>query len=266
MGELGLNKIFGALLATALGIMFLMQLPNVVFASGTGGHHGDEHGEPTTLSEQMCANFHYCVEVAEAAGAGAGAAEEVFDLGAALASADLSRGERLFASQCSTCHTITQGGANGTGPNLYNTVGAHKAHMPGFGYSGAMTNAEGNWTYENLNAWLNNPGAYLRGTSMSFAGIRRDTDRAAVIAYLAANTVSPPPFPEPLPAAEEGGEDAAPAEGEAAEGEAVPADGTAVPAEGEAAEAAPAAEEDAAPAEAPEAPAEEAPAEEAPTE
>ena len=31
MGELGLNKIFGALLATALGLMALMQLPGLVF-------------------------------------------------------------------------------------------------------------------------------------------------------------------------------------------------------------------------------------------
>lgn len=258
MGELGLNKIFGALLATALGIMFLMQLPNVVFASGAG-HHDDEHAEATTLSEQMCHKFHYCVEIAEVAGAGA--VEEVFDLGAALASADLSRGERLFASQCSTCHTINAGGANGTGPNLHNTVGADKAHIAGFAYSGALSNAEGSWTYENLNDWINNPGAYVRGTSMSFAGIRRDTDRAAVIAYLAANTENAPAFPEPLPAAEEAGEEAAPAEGEVVEGEAAPAEDAAVPAEGE---AAPAVEGEAAPAE--EAPAEEAPAEEAPAE
>ncbi|AXE63265.1 hypothetical protein BBF93_02805 [Hyphomonas sp. CACIAM 19H1] len=257
MGELGLNKIFGALLASALGIMFLMQLPNVVFASGAG-HHGDEHGEAASLSEQMCQKFHYCVEVAEAAGAGAAAAEEVFDLGAALASADLTRGERLFASQCSTCHTINQGGANGTGPNLYNTVGADKAHIPGFAYSGAMNNAEGTWTYENLDEWIKNPAAYLRGTSMSFAGIRRDNDRAAVIAYLAANTANPPAFPEPLPVADED-INAVPSDGELIDGEAVPVEGAVVPAEGEAAPA----EEGAAPAEAPvePAPVEEAPAE-----
>lgn len=251
MGELGLNKILGALLASALGIMFLMQLPNVVFASGAG-HHGDEHGEAASLSEQMCQKFHYCVEVAEAAGAGAAAAEEVFDLGAALASADLTRGERLFASQCSTCHTINQGGANGTGPNLYNTVGAHKAHMPGFAYSGAMANAEGSWTYENLDEWIKNPGAYLRGTSMSFAGIRRDNDRAAVIAYLAANTENAPAFPEPLPAADEAGDVAVPTDGELVDGEAVPVEGAVVPAEGEAAPA--------------EAPVEPVPADEAPAE
>lgn len=256
MGELGLNKIIGAVLASALGIMFLMQLPNLVFASGAA-HHGDE-AEAATLSEKMCQQFHYCVEVAEAAGAGAAAAEEIFDLGAALASADLSRGERLFASQCSTCHTINAGGANGTGPNLHNTVGADKAHIAGFAYSGALSNAEGSWTYENLNEWINNPAAYVRGTSMSFAGIRRDADRAAVIAYLAANTENAPAFPEPLPVAAEGEIDAVPSEGELIDGEAVPVEGAVVPAEGEAAPAA--AEEGAVPAE--EAPAtQEAPAE-----
>ncbi len=230
MGELGLNKIMGALLATALFIMALMTLPSLVFA-GSGGHHGDDHGEEQTLSQKMCAQFHYCVEIAEAASAG-GEAEEVFDLGAALLLADIARGERTFAGQCSTCHTITPGGANGTGPNLHNTVGADKAHIAGFNYSGALSNAEGNWSYENLDAWLKSPAGYLRGTSMSFAGIKRDADRVNVIAYLAANTEGAPPFPEPMAIA-------APVEDETlpAEGETVPADAATEPAEGEAAPA-----------------------------
>ena len=195
MGELGLNKIIGALLATALAMMALIELPNIVFSS-SGGHYGDE--EPATMTERMCGQFSYCIEIAEAAGAGADAVAEVFDLGAALLNADLARGERVYAGQCATCHTVAQGGANGTGPNLYDTVGASKAHIAGFNYSAALSNAEGDWTYENLDAWLTNPAAYIRGTSMSFAGIRRDPDRAAVIAYLAANTANPPPFPAPL--------------------------------------------------------------------
>ncbi len=225
MGELGLNKIMGALLATALGMMALATLPSLVFA-GTGGH-GDDHAEPVTLSEQMCAKFHYCVEIAEAGSAG-GADETVFDLGAALLLADVSRGERTFAGQCSTCHTIAPGGANGTGPNLHNTVGADKAHIAGFNYSGALSNAEGSWTYENLDAWLKSPAGYLRGTSMSFAGVRRDADRVNVIAYLAANTEGAPAFPAPMPAE-------APAEDEAdpADGEAVPADAAIDPSDGE---------------------------------
>ena len=229
MGELGLNKIMGALLATALFMMGLATLPSLVFG-GSGGHYGDKE-EPATLSEKMCSQFHYCIEIAEAASAGA-AVEAVFDLGAALLTADLTRGERTFSGQCSTCHTITPGGANGTGPNLHNTIGADKARIAGFNYSGALSNAEGAWSYENMDAWLKSPACYLRGTSMSFAGIKKDTDRANVIAYLAANTEGAPPFPAPMAAA-------APAEGEVVpvEGEAVPADAANPPAEGEAAPA-----------------------------
>lgn len=231
MGELGLNKIFGALLATALGMMALMQLPGLVFG-GEAGHHGEEHGEEQTLSQKMCGQFHYCVEIAEAASSGA-AAEPVFDLGAALAGADVSRGERIFAGQCSTCHSITPGGPNGTGPNIHNIVGNNHAHLPGFNYSGAMaaTSAEV-WTYENLNSWLKSPGGYVKGTSMSFAGLKKDTDRANVIAYLASNTENALPFPAPMSAPEAAEGEAVPAEGEVA-----PADGEAVPAEGEAAPA-----------------------------
>jgi cytochrome c len=201
MGELGLNKIFGALLAAALAMMALMELPKIVFGGGASYYGKTEYA---TMTERMCAKFAYCVEIAEAAAAGGEAIAELFDLGAALRTADLSRGERVFASQCATCHTIAPGGANGTGPNLYDTVGASKAHIAGFNYSAGLANMGGDWSYENLDAWLKNPAGYLRGTSMSFAGIRRDTDRAAVIAYLAVNTANPPAFPEPLPAPEPG--------------------------------------------------------------
>ncbi len=106
MGELGLNKILGALLATALGLFGLKTLSDVVFAHGGEGH-GEEHAEATSLSEQMCEKFAYCVEIAGGGGAAA-EEEEVFDLGALLAAADVSRGERTFKGQCTTCHTIDE--------------------------------------------------------------------------------------------------------------------------------------------------------------
>ncbi len=64
-----------------------------------------------------------------------------------------------------------------------------------------MTEVGGTWTYEDLNHWLENPGSFVRGTSMSFAGLRKDPDRINVIAYLASQSPNAPPFPEPLPAA-----------------------------------------------------------------
>jgi cytochrome c len=243
MGELGLTKIMGALLATALGLMLLAQVPGIVFG-GPAAHHGEKHAEEQTLSQKMCEQFHHCVEIAEAASTGP--AEAAFDLGTAFLTADIAKGERTFAGQCSTCHTITPGGANGTGPNLHNIVMAEKAHIAGFNYSGPMANAEGGWTYENLDAWLKSPSAYMKGTSMSFGGLKKDADRINVIAYLAANSTNPPAFPAPV---------AAPAP---AEGEAVPADGAVDPATGEAVPAdvpvdgsAPASTGETAPAEAP---------------
>lgn len=224
MGELGLNKILGALLATALGLFGLKTLSDVVFGQG-GEEHGAEHAEATSLSEQMCEKFAYCIEVA-GGGGGEAKKEEVFDLGALLAAADASRGERTFKGQCSTCHTIDAGGPNGTGPNLHGVVGAAKHHHTDFGYSSAMQGMTGEWTYEDLNHWLTNPGSFVRGTSMSFAGLRKDADRMNVIAYLASQSPDAPAFPAPLPAASDEGDAAA------AEGEAAPAEGeTAAPAE-----------------------------------
>ncbi|MEQ9436942.1 c-type cytochrome [Hyphomonas sp.] len=255
MGELGVNKILGALLATALGLMGLHQLSAIVFSHGSGAeHHGDEHAEATSMSEQMCAKYAYCVEVA-GSGGGSEVVEVVFDLGAAMASADAARGERAFKAQCATCHTINEGGANGTGPNLYGVVGAAKAAHAGFAYSAALSGMGGDWSYENMNAWLENPSAYARGTSMSFAGLRRDPDRVNVIAYLAANSPNAPAAPAPLPASDED----------------VAAEGEAAPAEGEAEAPADAAETEAVEGEAPaeeaaDAPAAEAEAEAAPAE
>jgi cytochrome c len=215
MGELGINKIIGALLATALGIMALIELPNLVI--GSSGHHGGDHGEALTLSESMCQKFAYCVDIPEAAGGASAVVAEVFDLGAALMTADLARGARVYSGQCVSCHTIDAGGSNGTGPNLHNIVGASKAHLPNFNYSAVLNNMDGEWTYEALDAWLLNPAAYARGTSMSFAGIRRDADRAAVIAYLAENSINPPPFPAPLEARIPDTEDVVTVPGEALE-------------------------------------------------
>ena len=133
--------------------------------------------------------------------------------------ADLSRGERSFKAKCASCHTIEQGGANGTGPNLYATLGAAKQSHAGFNYSGALSNTEGDWTWERMDAWLENPSAYARGTSMAFAGLKRDDERASVLAYLASYSPDAPTPPAPLPeevVEDETAEDAALEDGEAA--------------------------------------------------
>ncbi len=112
----------------------------------------------------------------------AGAEEEV-SFEEVLASADVAKGAKVF-KKCTACHKI-EDGANGTGPYLYGVVGRDIAEeATGFGYSAAMGGTEGDWTADNLNAFLEKPKDWIDGTSMGFSGLKKIEDRANVIAYL----------------------------------------------------------------------------------
>jgi cytochrome c len=132
-----------------------------------------------------------------------------------LATADPAAGERVFA-KCRSCHTLEEGGADGLGPHLYGVVGKPIGSQSGsFGYSSAIASHGGNWTFENLDHWLESPRGFADGTNMSFPGLPKVEDRANLIAYL--NTMgSNLPLPEVVeePAAEEAAVEAevAPAE------------------------------------------------------
>jgi cytochrome c len=160
----------------------------------------------------------YVIEGVEAEGG----AEEGPPLATLLAAADVTKGETVFA-KCTSCHTINAGGAAGIGPNLHGVMGtAIGSHAPGFAYSEALKSHGGNWTWENMDAWLKSPKAFANGTKMTFAGLGKAEDRAALLLYLNSQGSN-----LPLPAAPAA--EAAPAEGEAA---AAPAEGAAPPAEG----------------------------------
>lgn len=105
--------------------------------------------------------------------------------------ADLVNGEAKFAL-CRSCHTITPGGANMTGPNLHGVFGRKAAQVTGFKYSDALTNSGIVWDAQHLDEWLAKPMTYLPGTKMSFAGIKDPKDRTDLIAYLMVETGAKP--------------------------------------------------------------------------
>jgi cytochrome c len=117
------------------------------------------------------------------------------DLGALLASADAGAGKDK-ARVCTSCHDFANGGPNRVGPNLWGVVGRDVGSHAGFAYSPAMTAHPGNWTYQALFDYLASPARTVPGTKMSFAGMRRPEDRAAVIKYLS-TLGSAPPLPAP---------------------------------------------------------------------
>lgn len=118
------------------------------------------------------------------------------DLGTLLASADANAG-KAKTQLCASCHDFTQGGPNRIGPNLWGVVGRPVGSHAGFAYSAAMKAHGGNWTYDKLFEFLASPGRDVPGTKMTFAGLRRPEDRAALIKYLGTLGSSASAMPKP---------------------------------------------------------------------
>jgi cytochrome c len=101
--------------------------------------------------------------------------------------ANYEAGRRVFA-QCRSCHTIDEGGGNRVGPNLHGVFGREIGTAEGFTYSQAVQDADFTWDADHLDHWLQNPQTFLPGNRMAFAGVRDETQRRDLIAFLMAET------------------------------------------------------------------------------
>ena len=106
----------------------------------------------------------------------------VLAAGHALAGGDAAAGKKIF-NKCKACHAL-EAGKKKIGPSLHGIIGRTAGAVEGFKYSGAMKDSGVVWTVENIDAYLANPKSFMPGNKMVFPGLKKEQQRADVIAFL----------------------------------------------------------------------------------
>ena len=182
MDSFELNKIIAAVLLTALIVIGIGKFADILF-------HVEKPKESAYKIEGL--------EVASIATSSLGAEAKVVEavnIKALLALGDLGHGEKVF-KKCSACHMIVSNGKNMIGPNLWSVIGRTAGSVSDYKYSKAMVAYGKEWTFEEMNSYLIKPQAYVKGTKMAFAGLRKEKDRASVILFMNSKSESPKPLP-----------------------------------------------------------------------
>ena len=180
MDSFELNKIIAAVLMTALIVIGINKIGDSIF-----------YVEKPKQSAYKVEG----VELVSSTGITADVKEVVqLNIREILALGDTAHGEKVF-KKCSACHMIASGGKNMIGPNLWSVIGRTAGSVSDYKYSKAMVAYGKEWTFEEMNSYLIKPQAYVKGTKMAFAGLRKEKDRASVILFMNSKSSSPKPLP-----------------------------------------------------------------------
>ena len=112
---------------------------------------------------------------------------------ALFASVNADDGKKIF-KKCAACHSLVQGGGNKIGPALWGVLGRKAGTVKDYKYSKAIIAHGKPWSFEEMNGFLKKPKDWIKGTKMSFAGLKNEKERAAVILYMNENTGNPLPL------------------------------------------------------------------------
>lgn len=105
---------------------------------------------------------------------------------ASVQAADMGKGKKVF-NKCKSCHSL-KAGKRKVGPSLHGMFGRKAGTSEGFKFSKAMKASDIVWDEKNLDAFLAKPREVVKGTKMSFPGLKKEDDRANLIAWLKENT------------------------------------------------------------------------------
>ncbi len=118
---------------------------------------------------------------------------ESLNITALFASTSATDGAKIF-KKCAACHSISEGGANKIGPALWGVLGRKAGSLSDYKYSKALIAHGKLWSFDEMNGFLTKPKNWIKGTKMSFAGLKNEKERAAVILYMNENTSNPLPL------------------------------------------------------------------------
>ena len=98
----------------------------------------------------------------------------------------VAAGKKVFR-KCKACQQMGPKAKSRSGPHLNNILGRGLGAVEGFRYSKAFKKAAEAgqiWDMEQLVSFLANPKKSIKGTKMSFSGLKKQNDIDAIIAYL----------------------------------------------------------------------------------
>jgi cytochrome c len=170
------NKIFGSLLLTVIIVLGINKASDIIYKVNV----------PTTES--------YKVEVKDNSQTNEKKEPVSSDIKAILALGSADQGKKIF-TKCAACHSINKGGGNKIGPALYSVLGRKAGSVNDYKYSKGMASFEKIWGFEEMNAFLIKPAAYIKGTKMAFGGLKKEEDRASLILYMNQQTDNPLQIP-----------------------------------------------------------------------
>ena len=125
--------------------------------------------------------------------ASAETSSETGNIMAIFASTSAAEGAKVF-KKCAACHSIAEGGKNKIGPALWGVLGRQAGSLLDYKYSKAMLAHGKKWSFEEMNNFLIKPKEWIKGTKMSYAGLKSEKERAALILFMNKNTNNPLPL------------------------------------------------------------------------
>ena len=173
-----MNKIIASIILVIILILGINKITDIIFYVEKPEKSAYQVASVSTTSAET-------ISASSSAGSG--------DIIALLASANVDDGKKVF-KKCAACHSIAKDGGNKIGPALWGVLGRQAGSVSDYKYSKAMAAHGKTWSFEEMNSFLIKPRDWIKGTKMSFAGLKSKNDRVAVILYMNEKTDSPLPL------------------------------------------------------------------------